>query len=139
MEIRLADKKDFALFYAIKKEFYEEYSKKKKPFEFSQSDFQELLKDFVIIAIEDCGIIGLLVGEIRTEKNELEGYIAELFVKKEFRKKHIATKLKNYFLKILKNKEICLCRIDVNPDNPAQEVYKKWGFKIDKYRMSYNL
>jgi len=39
----------------------------------------------------------------------------------------------------LKKKNIVVCRIDVNIENPAQETYKKWGFKIDKYRMGLKL
>jgi len=81
-------------------------------------------------------LIGYLAGTAEEDLYERFGYIGEVFVSKEFRNKGIATKLKDKFIEFLKSKKITLCRIDVSPDNLAQEAYKKWGFKIDKYRMS---
>lgn len=75
-------------------------------------------------------------GKAQTKFVEKTGYLGELFVLKEYRGKGISTKIKDVFLEFLKCKKIKICRIDVNPENNAQEVYKKWGFKIDKYRMS---
>lgn len=137
MEIRLATKKDFEKFLTIKEEFIEDYSISKKTKEFIKEEFNEYLKNgAIILAIENNIIISYLTGEINKNPYETIGYISEIFVKKEYRSKGISTKLKDKFLEFLKEKDIRICRIDVNPNNPAQEAYKKWGFKIDKYRMS---
>jgi ribosomal protein S18 acetylase RimI-like enzyme len=92
-------------------------------------------KGLIILAIEG-EILGHIIGEIVESNYERFGEITEIFVKKEYRGRHISTKLKNEFIEFLKLKKVNLCRIDVNPNNPAQNIYKKWGFKVDKYRMS---
>ena len=81
-------------------------------------------------------IVGYLCGIVEEDLYEKFGHIGEIFVSKNFRDKGVSIKLKDKFIDFLKSEGVNLCRIDVNPDNPAQEVYKKWGFKIDKYRMS---
>lgn len=137
MDIRLAKKEDLRLFVPIKEEFYEDYGICKKTEEFINKEFDEYLKKgTIVLAVESDIIIGYLAGEIDKSLYENVGYISEVFVKKEYRGKKISTKLKDKFLEFLKKRGINICRIDVNPDNPAQESYKKWGFKIDKYRMS---
>ena len=119
MEVRLATLDDFEQFLQIKEEFYKEYGVSKKTKEFIFSEFKEYLRYAIFIAKEEGKIIGYLCGIIEENPYEIYGNMGEAFVKKEYR-----------------NKGINLCRLDVNPDNPAQDVYKKWGFKIDKYRMS---
>jgi len=136
MEVRLATLDDFEQFLQIKEEFYKEYGVSKKTKEFIFSEFKEYLRYAIFIAKEEGKIIGYLCGIIEENPYEIYGNMGEAFVKKEYRNKGISTKLKDKFLDFLKNKGINLCRLDVNPDNPAQDVYKKWGFKIDKYRMS---
>ena len=137
MEIRLARKEDKNLFVLIKKEFNEDYGVSEKSENFIIEEFEDYIsKGCIVVAIVDFKIIGYLAGIIEEDLYERFGYIGEVFVSKEFRNKGISTKLKDKFIEFLKSKKINLCRIDVNPDNPAQEVYKKWGFKIDKYRMS---
>jgi len=137
VEIRLARKEDKNLFVLIKKEFNEDYGVSEKSENFIIEEFEDYIsKGCIVVAIVDFKIIGYLAGIIEEDLYERFGYIGEVFVSKEFRNKGISTKLKDKFIEFLKSKKINLCRIDVNPDNPAQEVYKKWGFKIDKYRMS---
>ena len=140
MKLKLATKEDFERFLPIKEEFFEDYNISKKSKEFIFKEFKEyLLRGTIVLAIENEEVIGYLAGEIEENPYEKDGYISEVFVKKEYRDKSISTKLKDRFLEFLKEKSVILCRIDVNPDNPAQEVYRKWGFKIDKYRMSIKL
>ncbi|MCL5018548.1 MAG: GNAT family N-acetyltransferase [Candidatus Pacearchaeota archaeon] len=137
MELTLATQEDFEQFLPIKEEFFREYNISKKSEKFILEEFKEyLLKGAIVLAIENREIIGYLAGEIEDTPYEKFGYISEVFVKKEYRGKGVSTKLKDIFLEFLRKKGITICRIEVNPDNPAQEVYKKWGFKIDKYRMS---
>jgi len=137
MEIRLATSEDLKLFMQIKKEFIKEYCKSEYSESFILEEFEDYLnKGAIDLAIIDKKIIGYLCGIIEGDMYEQFGHIGEVFVSKEFRRKGISTKLKDKFVEFLKLKNINLCRIDVNPDNPAQEVYKKWGFQIDKYRMS---
>lgn len=140
MEIRLANKEDLKLFIPIKRDFNEEYGISENSENFIKEEFEDYLnKGCTVFAIVDSKIIGYLSGIIEEDMYEMFGHIGEVFVSKEFKGKGISTKLKDKFLEFLKSKNINLCRIDVNPDNPAQEAYKKWGFKIDKYRMSLKL
>jgi len=136
MEIRLATQEDFEQFLPLKEEFFKEYGISKESKKFILEEFKEYLKHIIIVALEDNKIIGYLCGIIEENLYEKFGDLGEIFVKKEFRRKGISTKLKDKFIEFLKSKGITLCRIEVNPDNPAQEVYRKWGFKIDKFRMS---
>jgi len=120
MEIRLVRKEDINLFIFTKQEFNEDY----------------IDKGCIVVVIIESKIIGYLAGIIEEDMYERFGHIGEIFVSKKFRNKGISTKLKDRFIEYLKSKNIHLCRIDVNLDNPAQETYKKWGFNVDKYRMS---
>jgi len=139
VEIRIATKDDFEKFFLIKKEFFKDYGISKKSREFILREFEEYLKDAIVLALDKGEIIGYLCGIIEKNPYEDYGYIGEIFIKKEYRNKGVSIKLKDKFLEFLKSKGITLCRIEVNPNNPAQEVYKKWGFKIDKYRMGLRL
>ena len=139
MELRLATRDDFDQFLPVKEEFFEDYGISKKSREFIFREFKEYLKGTIMIALKNGKIIGYLIGEIEENPYEKFGYISEVFVKKEHQGEGISTKLKDKFLEVLKERRITLCRIEVNPDNPALEIYKKWNFKIDKYRMSYNI
>lgn len=138
MEIKLIEKKDFDKFLPIKKEFLNDYGISEKSKEFIQREFNNP-KNIIFIAEKENKIIGYIIGEIIKDDYERYGYISEIFVKKEQRKKGISTKLKDKFLKLLTKKRIKKCRIEVNPDNPSQKAYEEWGFKIDKYGMGYDL
>ena len=140
MDIRLATKKDLKDFYEIKKEFNEGYGISEKSKKFITEEFNDYLtKGSIVVAILDSEIIGYLAGIVEEDLYEKVGHIGEVFISKKFRNKGISTNLKDKFIDFLQSKKISVCRIDVNPNNPAQEAYKKWGFKIDKYRMSLKL
>ncbi|MDI3544359.1 MAG: hypothetical protein PWQ28_640 [Candidatus Woesearchaeota archaeon] len=136
MEIRLATKTDLKSLISIKQEFNEEYGISKSNSFISRELSNYLGKGIIIIAESDSKIVGYLAGIIEKNLYETTGYIEEIFVSKPFRHRGISTRLKDRFIEFLKSKGICICRIDVNPDNPALAIYKKWGFNIDKYRMS---
>ena len=135
MEIRFATEKDFEIFLPSKEEFLKEYDISKKSVKFIKDEFNEYLKQIILLSIEGKELAGYLIGQIEKKLYEKYGYIIEVFTKKKFRGRKISTKLKNNFLEVLRGKGINLCRVEVKPDNPAQKVYKKWGFKIDKHRM----
>jgi len=137
MIIKLATKEDFELFVPAKIEFNKEYGISEKSEDFILKEFEDYLrKGAVILAIEDNKVIGYLLGLIEEDMYEKYGYIGEIFTLNEFRGKGVSTKLKDKFIEFLKSNKINLCRLEVNPDNPVQEAYQKWGFKVDKYRMS---
>jgi len=139
MDVRLARKEDIDLFIPIKQEFNEDYGVSEKLESFIIEEFEDYLnKGCIVVAIIDSKIIGYIAGIIEEDLYERFGHIGEVFISENFRNKGISTKLKDKFIEFLKSKKINLCRIDVNPNNSAQEAYKKWGFKIDKYRMSLN-
>ncbi len=139
MDIRLAIKEDINLFIPLKQEFNNDYGISEKSENFIIEEFEDYInKGCITVAIINSKIIGYLAGIIEEDIYERFGHIGEVFISKNFRNKGISTKLKDKFIEFLKSKKINLCRIDVNPNNPAQEAYKKWGFEIDKYRMSLN-
>lgn len=140
MKIDLISKKDFEDFLKIKKQFNYEYGISKKNKEFILKEFQEYLKKGLILAAKKDGlIIGYICGQIEENLYEKVAYISEIFVLKEYRGNCLASLIKDKFLEILKLKKIKICRIDVSLNNPAKQVYQKWGFKTDKIRMSLDL
>ena len=137
MELRLATPKDFESFFPIKEEFLKDYNIPGKSRDFILKEFKDyLLKGAIVLAVKNKKIIGYLAGIIEKDFYEKYGYISEIFVSREYRNKGLSTQLKNKFVDFLKTRDINICRIDVNPDNPAKELYEKWGFNINKYRMS---
>ena len=63
-------------------------------------------------------------------KIEKLGHISDLYVRKEFQGKGIASKFKNETLKWFKKKKIKTITLMVNNSNLyAHSIYKKWGFK----------
>jgi len=145
IKIRKAKKKDFENFFKLQKEFFQQYravsrypikalSKKDCKKEFS-SRFGK--NRFFYVAECNKELIGYLFGIIEESVYGRWGIIEDLFITKKFQGKGIATLLKDKFITILKNKQIKYCKIDVNPENKkAIKVYHKWGFRVDKYRMT---
>ena len=57
------------------------------------------------------------------------GYFSDLYVKKQFRKLGISSKLRDEAIKWFKKKKMKYISIALYPDNKfAHSVYKKWGF-----------
>ncbi|RLG12326.1 hypothetical protein DRN73_02775 [Candidatus Pacearchaeota archaeon] len=140
MKLRFATKKDFEKFLPLKKEFFKEYKISDKSKRFILKEFENYLnKSKIVLAIENKEILGYLLGKIEKDLYEESGNISEIFVKKEFRGKGISTRLKDTFLNFLHKNKISICRIEVNPNNPAKKIYEKWGFKVKKYRMDLKL
>ena len=71
----------------------------------------------------------LIKDEIPVFKIEKYGYISDLFVKKEYRKKGISTKLKDMAFDWFREKGMKFVSLGMYPDNiESHEIYKKWGF-----------
>jgi len=64
-----------------------------------------------------------------THKIEKVGYFSDLFVKKEYRGKKIASRFKELALKFFKDKGVNYASIACNPHNElAKKIYRNWGF-----------
>ena len=90
-------------------------------------------KSFVNIAEVDGKIAGYSLSFIKDLPPVYEvdkvGYISDLYVKKEFRKKNIASIFKDEAFKFFRKKGIRYKSIMVNQENKhAHSIYKKWGF-----------
>jgi ribosomal protein S18 acetylase RimI-like enzyme len=148
IKIRKARKKDFNELYELQKEFSKVYRNlsRYKIKALSKEEFKKEFykrfgrnKYFFVAQIND-KIVGYVFGFIEKDAYGSRGYIEDIFVTKDAQGKGIASMLKDKFLEILKKKKVKYCRIDVNPENKkAIKVYQRWGFKIDKYRMSLKL
>ncbi len=85
---------------------------------------------------QDGRIIAIISGYIKQVANGNIGYIDNMFVLKRYTRKGYATILRNEFFKWLKSKKINYCQLEVLNKNPAKNIYKKWGFRIDGFQMT---
>ena len=137
--IRKAKKQDFEEFLRLHKIFEEEYCSVSisENFRYSEKqiidDFRNKLKNYFLVVELDNKLIGYLEGVFYKEWKR--GYISDMFVLKEFRNKRIASNIKDRFMEELIKRNYKQIDLDVNIKNPAFKIYKKWGFKIVKYRM----
>lgn len=97
-------------------------------------------KGIVYLAEENEEIIGytliFIKNEIPIYENKKVGYISDLYVKKDFRKKGISTQLKDRSLEWFKDKGIKIIAVPMYPDNKhAHSLYKKWGFIDYKFEL----
>ncbi|MBW3023350.1 GNAT family N-acetyltransferase [Candidatus Woesearchaeota archaeon] len=148
MILRKARKEDFEQYFALKKEFAKIYQKVSRykinaPTKRQcREEFKSLFKKNILFSVteENSKLIAYFIGSIIKTRQKDYGYIDDIFVLKKYQNKGISSALKNEFLKFLKKNKIKNCKLEVNPENKkAISVYKKWGFKIDKYRMSIEL
>jgi len=148
MKIRLANKKDLNNYILIKNESLKEYSKiTQQSIKLTNLQIKKELtegvsnpKRFLIVIGKDKRIIGYLIGSILISEHQNYGYIDDIFILKEFRKKGLGVKLINDFIKKIKKKKVKRIRLGVNIKNKnAIKVYKKLGFKIRHYEMDKEL
>jgi ribosomal protein S18 acetylase RimI-like enzyme len=147
MRIVKATRKDFEDYLRLRRIYHEEYMKeirKKERYDLlKKSDIEKEYDDFikkrnmvVLFALEDGKKIGYLMGLKKSKLSQKEGYIGDVFVLKEHRKKGYAKKLISEFIKILNKKGVRRFRLGVYIKNKrAIELYKKIGFEIDCYDM----
>lgn len=142
--IKKAKKEHIKDFMRLQEEFFKIYKrlssyKIKHYKKQSKKEFKSRFgKDkFFYFAKVDGLIVGHIFGYIQKSNYGGWGCIDDIFVSKNYQGKGISTMLKNKILINFKNKKLKYCRIDINPKNlKAIKIYKQWGFKIDKFRMS---
>ena len=67
-----------------------------------------------------------------------EGYITNIAVFPEFRKKGIASKLLEFLFDFAKQKELSFVSLEVRESNmPAISLYKKFGFENEGFRKNF--
>lgn len=102
-----------------------------------KKEFLEILKDkktLLLVVEENKKLIGYMHSTFFKNIYRKLGYIGDIFVLKEFRRKGIATKLINEFIKILKNKRYEKITLSVNIKNKnAIHLYEKLRFHIQHY------
>ncbi len=143
MEIRQATIKDFDGILNIKleaKEEEREFNQFLKPVRDVKEHYEKYLRNdlssewrAVLVAEENSKIIGLVVGKIyRTLKisgYERSGYISNVYIRKEFRRKGIACELVEEVIKWFKQKEATNITLEIYKNNkPAIDLYHKLGF-----------
>ncbi len=143
MKIRKAKKEDFDDYLNLKRLEEKDYSKiTKQKITYPEDnvikkEFNNAIKSrkhLILFAIEDKKIVGYLHGTFFSNPYRKGGYIEDIFVIKEFRRKGFAKKMINEFIKILKNKGYKKIHLSVNTKNTnAIKLYKKLGFEIYHY------
>ncbi|MBI5393396.1 GNAT family N-acetyltransferase [Candidatus Woesearchaeota archaeon] len=158
MIIKKAKINDIPIIVRLWYEFMNEHNKiiisensELKDFEIKEERMQDNYEEFlrthiesfdgtVFIALENEEIIGYILIFIKDEipiyKNKKIGYISDLYVKKELRKKAVGSKLKDKSFGWFKEKGIKFVAVPMYPDNKhAHSIYKKWGFFDYKLEM----
>jgi len=143
MKIIKAKKEDFEDYLRLKRLEEKDYSKiiKKKitypKDNLIKKEFNEALKSrkhLILFVKEDKKIIGYLHSTFFSNPYSKGGYVEDIFIIKEFRRKGIAKKLINEFIKILKEKGYKKIHLSVNTKNiGAIKLYEKLGFEIYHY------
>ncbi len=112
------------------KEFLEDEKKhKKKRLEEFKKDIRSSLMHVVVVEKKD-EIIGFGIANVNKE-NKKFGETNMVYVKKKFRRKGIASKIKKELLKWLKNKKVKYAFASMYSKNkPAINLNKKFGFDI---------
>jgi len=148
MIIRKAAKQDFKEYVALRKESIKEHSKllKEKLMILTKSQINKELKELFskrnvfLIAEEDKKIAGYLIGTLFKEPWQRMGYVDDLFILKNFRKRGIAKLLVKEFIKIVKKEGLEKCSLGLIAKNKkALSLYSSLGFKIARYEMAKKL
>jgi ribosomal protein S18 acetylase RimI-like enzyme len=107
-----------------------------------RADFADHLEEgeYFIFAKDGAEYAGYLLGETKDTSYSYKirniGYLDSLIVSEKYRAQGVATKMKEMFFDWLRSKNITICQIHVNAKNPdALNVYKKWGFEVDEFRL----
>lgn len=142
MKIRLVQKEDIAGLLELEKQFQKDRGnflpKNFKVFDVQRpkSDFNDKIKDKnsqILIAEDDQKIIGFMINKIEQFKSEkqkfLQGKMADIYIRKEYRGKGIASKFYNQSLKWFKKRGCKYIQLSVYDNNPAKKIYVDWGFK----------
>jgi len=145
INLRKANLSDFEQYINLRKQDILEYSKiigEKIPLAQEKQikkEFEGMLKSkahIILVVEKDNFLIGYLTGSIIKNVWQHSGYVDDVFVKSDFKKKGVGRHLIEGFIKFLKDNKIRKCRLGVNVKNEnAINLYKKLGFKIYSYEM----
>jgi ribosomal protein S18 acetylase RimI-like enzyme len=145
MKIRKAKKEDWIEYYKLKVEESKEYgkiigkeikipSKNKLKKEFKEFVGNRALVIYVIEVNEK--LVAYINCKIHKSFWVNRGYVDDIFVLRDYRRKGFATKLIKEFSNFLKKKKINEFELSVNPKNKnAIKLYEKIGFEMSKYEM----
>ncbi len=149
MKIRKARKEDWEEYYKLKLEESKEYKKinidkiRMPPKKDLKKEFEEFVSSSKLITFlveADNKTVAYINCKIHRSFWTKRGYIDDIFVKKEFRKKGYGTRLMNEFSDFLRKKRIKEIELSVNPKNLcAIHLYKELGFGKIKYVMEKKL
>jgi ribosomal protein S18 acetylase RimI-like enzyme len=150
LRIRKATMDDFEGLFELKLESRKEatkFNKKLAPIETVKDRYESYLKKdlssewrAVFIAVEDGNVVGMVLGKIfrsmYIQGHERTGYISNLYVKKEFRKKGVGKKLTDALIDWFKSKDTVALTLEVYESNKlAKNFYHKLGFKDHSVKM----
>ena len=108
---------------------------------FTKRQIAYLLTDYNTIALvakANSDIAGFIIAQVEVEETLQYGHIITINVAPNYRRKHIATTLLQEMEKLLKQKSITECHLEVREDNhPALKLYQALGYqtigKLEKY------
>ena len=100
---------------------------------FTKQQIARLLTDYnsvSLVAKANGEITGFIIGTIYPERNSLTGHILTINISSTHRRKGIAQKLLQETEKILKEKGVKTCSLEVKENNiAALRLYQKFGYK----------
>jgi ribosomal protein S18 acetylase RimI-like enzyme len=156
MIIRIAKKEDvknlLPLFIEYNKFLWKLLPKKESFFKNPRDNFDNYIKKSLnqmisdkkhkmLVAEIDNALVGSISGWINNYKNSLfedsckVGTFGYLIVKKDFQNNGISSKLKEGIFNWFKEKKCKFVTLEVNTNNPAKNIYKKWNFKTYSEKM----
>ncbi|MGE5574752.1 MAG: GNAT family N-acetyltransferase [Ignavibacteria bacterium] len=108
---------------------------------FSKRQIAYLLTDYNTIALvakAETNIVGFIIAQVEVEENDEFGHIVTINVAPDFRRRKVATRMICEIERILKEKSINECRLEVREDNHvAIKLYQTLGYqtvgKLEKY------
>ncbi len=143
MRIRKAKKEDFQEYLKLKREEERDLTKYLKTKigypedKILKYEFFKILRDkkaILLVAEDKEKLIAYIYSTIFKNIYSKGGYIEDIFVSKEVRKKGIAKTLINTFVKTVKQRGYKKIHLSVNIKNKkAIELYRKLGFEIYHY------
>ena len=83
-----------------------------------------------LIAVEKGNIIGFIIGAIYSERNAANGHVLTIDVSPQHQRKGVGSKLLQELEKILAQRNIKTCRLEVKENNiKALGLYEKAGYQ----------
>src|SRR3989344_7821620 len=102
-------------------------------------DYVKQKKFLLLLVEEDSKMIGFISGKIEkiilNKHKVMQGKISDIYVKKVYRSKKIASMLYESLFAWFKKNKCNYVELNVYPNNPAKKIYSHWGFKEMKINM----